>query len=103
MSGCAWALFTSALNGVCSPLFADELVAAEERCDPPEHRHGDRQAQGDDPQAHGRDAGERHEDPQQAMGEPEHERRGLRAADREGAQQQRQVTQEWVNDTPSDA
>ena len=61
-------------------LLADELVAAEERADPAEHRDGDGQPQRDDPQARGCDAGERHEDPQQAVGQAEHERERLRLA-----------------------
>ncbi len=72
-------------------LLAKELVAAEERPDAAEHGDCDGQPQRDDPQPRGGQAGDRHEDPQQAVREAEHERQRLRAAGCERADQERRV------------
>jgi hypothetical protein len=72
-------------------LLADELIAAEEGPNSTQHSDGNGEPQGDDAQSRSGQAGERHEDPQEAVGEPEDEGERLRVAGCEGADEQRDI------------
>src|SRR5271155_357085 len=74
----------------CAPaLLAHELVASDERTEPAENGHGDADAQRNPTPAHGRDACQRHHDPQDPVGPAEHQRGTGKA--RNGTHDQAQV------------